>query len=123
MTTTPAVRVVARAAAVVVVALALAAVVLPWRPATLCGLRAVTGVPCPLCGGTTAMVQLGSGRPLEALAASPVAALGAPLWVAWPAVRDRARELADAVGRRGVVAAGALAVAGAWGWQLARYAG
>ena len=116
----PAARVAARAAALVAVAVLLAALTLPWRPATLCVLRAVTGVPCPFCGGTTAMVQLGSGRPLQALAASPLAALGAPLWVAWPALQRRARTWADAVGRRGTLLAGAAALTAAWVGQVVR---
>ena len=43
------------------------------RPATVCLLRATTGVPCPFCGGTTAMVRLGHGEAAGALAASPLA--------------------------------------------------
>jgi len=54
------------------------------RPATLCTLRATTGVPCPFCGGTTAAVRLGKGDPLGALAASPLALLLFMAFVAWP---------------------------------------
>jgi len=45
------------------------------RPASLCILRSVTGVPCPFCGGTTAAVHLGHADPRGALAASPLAVL------------------------------------------------
>src|SRR4051794_34741822 len=45
--------------------------------ATVCLLRATTGVPCPLCGGTTAFVRLGRGRLLGALAANPFVLLAA----------------------------------------------
>jgi hypothetical protein len=57
-----------------------------------CPFRALTGVPCLTCGTTSAALALFHGRPLEALAANPLAALGgaafvlgglaAPLWVA-----------------------------------------
>jgi hypothetical protein len=43
------------------------------RPATVCLLRATTGIPCPFCGGTTAMVRLGHGDGVGALRASPLA--------------------------------------------------
>jgi len=46
------------------------------RPATVCVLRSVTGLPCPFCGGTTAAVDLGRGHVGQALAASPLAVLG-----------------------------------------------
>lgn len=53
------------------------------RPATLCLLRATTGVPCPFCGGTTAAVRLGHADLRGAVAASPLALL---LIVTWPLV-------------------------------------
>ena len=66
-----------RTAGLVLAVAVLAAVHLSGRPSTVCGLRALTGVPCPLCGGTTAGVRLGHGDVLGALRASPVAVLGA----------------------------------------------
>ena len=57
---------------------------LAHRPPTLCLLRTVTGIPCPLCGGTTAAVRLGQGRPGAALLASPLAVLGAATFALWP---------------------------------------
>ena len=59
--------------------------VLPLIPAhegVICPLRAVTGVPCPLCGMTTSVTAIGRGRMGEALAANPaglVAVVGALL--------------------------------------------
>lgn len=53
------------------------------RPATLCLFRAVTGIPCPFCGGTTAAVHLGHADLRGAVAASPLALL---MFVAWPFV-------------------------------------
>lgn len=44
---------------------------LGWQPA--CAVRARLGVPCPLCGGTTAAIELADGDPASALAASPLA--------------------------------------------------
>ncbi|QXJ26660.1 DUF2752 domain-containing protein [Actinomadura graeca] len=67
--------------------MALAAVGASWihrvnDPGVLCPLRALTGIPCPLCGGTTVFIELGSGRPAQAVLANPVAftaALGVAL--------------------------------------------
>lgn len=69
----PVPRVVARTVVVALAAMALAAVHLRSRPATLCLVRSVTGVPCPLCGGTTAVADLGRGDVSAAAAASPLA--------------------------------------------------
>ncbi len=80
-----------RAGLLLLAALALAALELPGRPSTLCGVRALTGLPCPLCGGTTAAVELGRLHPLAALAASPVAVLGAAAAVLAPLSPDRLR--------------------------------
>jgi hypothetical protein len=69
-----------------IVALAVGALHLKHRPASLCVLRTVTGIPCPFCGGTTAAADLGNGQLAAALAASPLAiavfALG-PLLRVW----------------------------------------
>ena len=99
---------------------------LPWRPPTLCLLRATTGVPCPFCGGTTAGVDLGHGDPLAALRASPLAVIGAALFVLSPVIRRsalarwwnllpyRTRKVAS-------LTAIALALALSEAWQLARF--
>jgi hypothetical protein len=65
-------------------ALLLGALHLRHRPATLCLFRAVTGLPCPFCGGTTAVARLGRGDILGAVVASPLAVV---LLAGWP-VRD-----------------------------------
>jgi hypothetical protein len=98
-------------------AVLLAQVHLPGRPSTLCTLRALTGVPCPLCGGTTAAVHVGRADLLGALRASPLAVLGAVVAVAVPLVR----EWIAALPRRSVPAAliGALALSELW--QLHRF--
>ena len=42
----------------------------------LCMVRAVAGIPCPLCGGTRALVALAVGEFVEAFTWNPLAALG-----------------------------------------------
>ena len=59
---------------------------LPWRPRTVCLLRTVTGIPCPLCGGTTAAVEVGRGDLVGGLRASPLAVLGALAFVLAPLI-------------------------------------
>ncbi len=94
---------------------------LPWRPPTLCLLRGLTGVPCPFCGGTTAMVQLGRGDLLAALQASPLVVLGAPLWVLWPRLGPGlAGRLAPRSLRRARLSALAVALLASQAWQLHR---
>lgn len=115
---------VGRAMAVVGAAVLLALLVLPWRPPTLCLLRGLTGIPCPFCGGTTAMVQLGRGDVSAALQASPLVVLAAPLWAVWPRLAPALRARIDAgVLRRASFAALGLALVASQGWQLQRYLG
>jgi hypothetical protein len=109
--------VVLRCASVGVAAVALAALHLAHRPPTLCLLRAVTGVPCPFCGGTTAAVALGGGHVPAALAASPLAGVVALAWLADPVVA-RPAWWADARRRRAAVLAALLA---SELWQLHRF--
>ena len=68
-------------------AVGLALLHLPGRPRTVCVLRTFTGVPCPLCGGTTAAVHVGRGDLLGGLKASPLAVLGALGFVVAPLLR------------------------------------
>jgi hypothetical protein len=96
------------------------------RPATLCTLRATTGVPCPFCGGTTAAVRLGHGDPLGALAASPLALLLFTGFVAWPLRLYSALPARwDALGHRRqariVVVVGLVLLTTSELWQLRRY--
>ncbi len=60
--------------------------VLPGRPATLCPLRALTGIPCPICGTTTAAVRLGHFDVVGALRANPFTIVAALALVIAPAV-------------------------------------
>ena len=43
----------------------------PGHPGIVCPLRALTGVPCPLCGMSTSVEQIVRLRPGAALAANP----------------------------------------------------
>ncbi|MFL6052376.1 MAG: DUF2752 domain-containing protein [Actinoallomurus sp.] len=103
----------------------LAALRIP-RPPTLCLLRQVTGVPCPLCGFTTAGVDLGHADIVGAVSASPLAVAVCAGFVlvplvrrsrmvtVWRATSHRARQVIPAVA---IVAP--LIVSEAW--QLARF--
>ncbi len=44
---------------------------LPGHPGLICPLRAVTGIPCPLCGMTTSVVATLEGRLGDAFGAAP----------------------------------------------------
>src|SRR5689334_24767043 len=121
MATRVALPVLARWAAAAAVAAVVGAVHLRWRPATLCPLRALTGIPCPVCGGTTAVAAAGRLDPLGAVRANPAVVAGAGLLLtapllpagtaAWWAARP-------AWWRRSAVAAILLA---AELWQLGRF--
>src|ERR1035437_6048748 len=88
----------------------------PARPASLCILRTLTGIPCPFCGGTTAAAHLGPGAlggpgppPLAVamLAVAPFAGpVAMPPWLARPLVW------------RSIIAT---ALVGGELWQLARF--
>lgn len=110
-------RVPARLALLLGLAVVLAHVRLSGRPATLCLLRATTGVPCPLCGGTTAAVAVGSGDLSGALRASPLAVAGAPFVAALPALRGRLERVPRRVRIGGLVAV----LVAAEVWQLVRF--
>jgi hypothetical protein len=110
-------RLVVRYALVAVAAVALAALHLRQRPATLCLLRSVTGVPCPFCGGTTATVDLAHGDLRSSLATSPIAL---PMLLAWPllgVVRSPAWWRPRRVRWTAIV----LVLVAAEVWQLARF--
>ena len=113
-----------RTAAFAVAALALANLHVPGRPATVCPLRALTGIPCPFCGGTTAAVNVGHLDLLGALRANPVVVVGAIVTALMPAVlaiKSRHGGWPSWVTRRTVTAAIVLAVAFSEVWQLVRF--
>ena len=106
-------------------AITLAHLTIPGRPATVCPLRALTGIPCPLCGGTTAMVHLGRLDLIGALRANPVAVIGGVAVITAPVIatirgrRDHGRFSA----RTRTLLTGAVIVAVAFSeiWQLIRF--
>jgi uncharacterized protein DUF2752 len=86
-----------------------------WLP---CPLRTLTGIPCPLCGMTTAATGLASGDLGAAMAANPFVLLLAgftlvglaPGAAQWPASR-----------RRQSYRVAAVLVAASWAFQLHRF--
>jgi Protein of unknown function (DUF2752) len=89
-----------RVAAAGVAAAALANLSVPGRPATLCPFRAITGIPCPFCGGTTAAVRIGHFDLLGALRANPVVVVGAIAVMAIPVLTSLPRIAAVRAARR-----------------------
>jgi len=115
-----------RTVAAGVAAVALANLRVPGRPATVCPFRAVTGIPCPFCGGTTAAVRIGHLDLLGALRANPVVVIGAVLVVALPVLRSAPAVRAFLTARppaakRTIVGAIVLALAFSEVWQLFRF--
>ena len=107
-----------RGTGLALVAVLLAALHLPWRPPTLCLLRATTGIPCPLCGTTTATVELGQGQVARAFLASPLAVLGALALLVRPLLTERLPRLTSR-GELWAVIASCAALAELW--QLHRF--
>ena len=107
-------------------AVALAHLTIPGRPATVCPLRAFTGIPCPMCGGTTAAVRIGHADLVGALRANPFVVFGALVVALLPAVAGLRRDAH--VGGHGwrlppqaISPIAALAVVGSEVWQLFRF--
>jgi hypothetical protein len=80
-----------RVASAGMVAIAAAWPILPVHPAVACPLRSATGVPCPLCGITRAVVAAAHGHVVASLAFNPagivvllvaVVAILRPAWLA-----------------------------------------
>ncbi|ROO90955.1 uncharacterized protein DUF2752 [Actinocorallia herbida] len=86
-------------------------------PGIICPFRALTGIPCPFCGGTTVFIELGSGHPVRALLANPLVFLGAIVFAVAPlGVEDRWRSVAP----RARAWLFGTAVTGSGIWQLFR---
>jgi hypothetical protein len=77
---------VSRFAILIAVVIGLAALHIP-RPPSLCLLREMTGIPCPMCGFTTAGVHLGRADIAGAVGASPLAVATCVGFVLTPFVR------------------------------------
>lgn len=64
-----------RAGAAALLGLALVWPRLPVHPPIACPLRTLTGIPCPLCGATRAVVALAHGNVLDSLRFNPAGAI------------------------------------------------
>src|SRR5450432_1335782 len=109
----------------VVGAVTLAHFTIPGRPATVCPLRAFTGIPCPICGGTTAAVHIGHADLVGALRANPFVVLGALIVALLPVLaalrRSRLWDDGWRLPSRALFAVTAFAVIGSEIWQLFRF--
>ena len=77
---------VVRAASLSGAALLVAHLSIPGRPATLCPFRAITGIPCPICGSTTAAVRLGHLDIVGAMRANPFTVVAGLVLVITPVI-------------------------------------
>ena len=91
---------------------------LRWAGDPVCALRSLTGVGCPTCGFTRALIELASGRLVASLAfhpmALPVALQIAAGWALWGAALVRGRPVLGQRWIPAIVAANALAFAAIW---------
>lgn len=102
-----------RIASAALLGLAAARAVIPGEPGLSCPLRALTGVPCPLCGMTTSVTSSVELDLAEAVAANPGGVVLVALAVA----------ILLGPTRRLVVPTGVvyLALAASWVWELQRF--
>jgi hypothetical protein len=85
----------------------------PGHGGFVCPLRAITGIPCPLCGMTTSVVATSRGRFSEAVAANPAGVLFVVGAIALLILRPARVRLPVAI----LIAA----VAGMWVFELFRF--
>ncbi|MFW6162339.1 MAG: DUF2752 domain-containing protein [Planctomycetota bacterium] len=100
---------------------------LAWALSRPCLLKAVTGVPCPFCGGTRAVVFAAGGQWLASLAMNPLGVLlvaGGPLLALWLGLcaatgRDLGLSVADRfLSRRSTVPGFLGFVLALWVWKI-----
>ncbi|MCB0973804.1 MAG: DUF2752 domain-containing protein [Actinobacteria bacterium] len=91
--------------------------------AVLCPMRAITGVPCPFCGTTTAAASLLHADPIAALNANPlIVVVVVMILAAWSAVFDRSKRGARTLsGFRMPVWGWGVIIAAAWIFELHRF--
>lgn len=100
-------------------ALGLTAGAILWlhsRGIALCPFHAVTGLPCPLCGGTRSVVALFTGDPVLSLKYNPLVCIGSVLFPAYVFARLAGERSRRAVDRLSPVLEVALAVAVVMNW-------
>jgi hypothetical protein len=103
----------AAAGSLALLAAGLARPLLGHPPALSCPLRALTGIPCPLCGMTSGVEDTLHGHPLQAAGANPLA----PVLVAAALYALVCRPSALRLPRWAAV----LAVGAAWLFELGRF--
>jgi len=109
-----------RAALVGLAAIGVARLHAALDPGVLCPFRRLTGVPCPICGSTTATLHLGRGQLLSAFAAQPfMMALTAVLVAAPGSLIGACRSLAARP--RLVLAFLAVLAISSWLYQIFRF--
>ena len=110
--------------------MAAGAVAFPMLPdlGVLCPLRRVTGIPCPMCGSTTAVLHLARAEPLQALAANPLGVLIAVCCIAafLPArvlapMGARLTSWRNRLGRRATVGITVVVFGALWLYELRRF--
>jgi hypothetical protein len=106
-------------------ALAIAPLVAPFAPA--CLFHALTGLPCPSCGATRAVVALADGDVGRALAFNPLVTLGVLAFLAagmaalpWVALRGPVPVEARAVSTGRLRLGVAATLAAQWAWLVIR---
>lgn len=95
-------------------ALGLALPLLPHHPGLPCPLRTVTGVPCPLCGMSTAVERGLTGHVSAAIAANPFGLVAIAVAVVL-LVRPQRQTLQIPA------AVVVCALAASWAWELRRF--
>ena len=93
-----------RSAGVVMLAGAAVLPVLPGHPGIVCPLRALTGVPCPLCGMTTSIVDAAHADVRAALSTNPAGLAAVVLAVVLLVARPRSVVVPWVVALAGITA-------------------
>lgn len=102
-----------RSASIVLLGAAVFVPMLPGHDELTCPLRAITGVPCPLCGMTTSVTNAVRLDLHEAVAANPAGVVAMVAAILLLTLRPRRLSLPAALVP--------LALAAMWVWQLVRF--
>lgn len=91
----------------------------------VCRFRALTGIPCPTCGSTRALLALARGRLFEAFAHNPLAVTAGVFGTAWLVARvgfGRRLSVSPAVRARGHLwLLAAVLLLANWGYVIVRH--
>ncbi len=109
-------------------ALLSAVVAMEWaagNDVVVCQFRALTGIPCPTCGSTRALLALAKGRLFEAFAHNPLAVTAGVFGVAWLVARvgfGRSVTVSPAMRARGHLwLLAAVLLLANWGYVIVRH--